>query len=366
MMFREDINNIGAVHGVKACSQCPNGQYQNVDSTGCQTNCSQGQYFVQTSSGGMMTLQPSPTTAKCVLCVPGRYQDEDGFQTSCKACPSGMGQNDMGQTACKSCPAGREAVNGRCLLCSPGRYQEQSEQQSSDTTLCKSCPDGQYQNENGKTGCKSDCHTGSKIIDKTNCQISQPGQYMNSVGTIESCDYNIGQYQDSTNQSSCKTCPSGYYPNHVSMPTSCLYCESDKLYVDGIVGDVPQVCCVQNFELIPAHWELVSGRIEWRKDYHRFVPNFIYDNGACRESCDFLKFKFNEQCACNQSSQHCSDFKERYKTWCYCDVPESLTPIETKPETNNVYQIGANQIGANIINFGINDTTVLSHTNIIN
>ena len=107
MMFREDINNIGAVHGVKACSQCPNGQYQNVDSTGCQTNCSQGQYFVQTSSGGMMTLQPSPTTAKCVLCVPGRYQDEDGFQTSCKACPSGMGQNDMGQTACKSCPGPR-------------------------------------------------------------------------------------------------------------------------------------------------------------------------------------------------------------------------------------------------------------------
>ena len=155
------------------------------------------------------------------------------------------------------------------------------------------------------------------------------------------------------------------------MPTSCLYCGPNK----HAPGNVPDVCCDadENFEQIL--WELVSGRMEWREDYYRFVPNIIYDNG-CRESCDFLKFKFNEQCACKQSSSECRNLKERYKTWCYCDVPESLTPIETKPETNNVYQIGANQIGANqiganqiganIINFGINDTTVLSPTNIIN
>ena len=161
------------------------------------------------------------SAAKCSV---GTFQDEIvryfGSVTQpykCKSCGGGSYQNEIGQVACKLCPHGWESYSPYkecellegchrgtyvshimpnpvlyiCQKCSPGYYQD--EHTKIQTTQCKRCNEGQYQNSIGSTKCSDQCFRGFRIKGRESCEHCVPGQFSN---------------QD--HQHSCKLCPQGY------------------------------------------------------------------------------------------------------------------------------------------------------------
>lgn len=138
------------------CGNCPYGEYNNM------------------------------SNGQCIKCPKGFYQDEEK-QTSCKKCPTGSTTLSVGSVAASDCKA----------LCDKGSY-------SKDGLMpldgCAKCPQGSFQDLNGKTSCKicpgrgetpgsgtteaSKCYVNARITNVT--PASQ--EYVGSVGdnvTIE-------------------------------------------------------------------------------------------------------------------------------------------------------------------------------------
>ena len=185
------------------CNGCPAGKKVKSDRTGCEA-CPTGQ-----GNGG------NGTNLTCTPCSPGSYSqgyDESGNKTSditliksrkCVSCPDGKVSRSSGlsgcipcilplvpnsarteciQTACppedntyfdstrescELCALGEkpnERTNG-CQNCPAGTY-------GSSRSVCTECPDGEYQDEEGRTACKT-LEDGYKFIEIGGYKINQ-------------------------------------------------------------------------------------------------------------------------------------------------------------------------------------------------
>ncbi len=146
------------------CSSCSPGQYQNKIRQASCLDCPKGYY--------------TSTTVTCIACGYSKFNDMNGMpdEKDCKDCPSGQygeGKGAPSISDCKSCPLGKvpdkNSVPHRCATCSRGRY--------SNTTECKDCASGQYQEQESQTSCMK-------------CQR--------------------GRFQEGTNHNECKHCPGAW------------------------------------------------------------------------------------------------------------------------------------------------------------
>jgi len=112
--------------------------------------------------------------AKCVDCIPGQFQDQEGNE-SCIKCASGHQFN-------ASIAIGISASN--CVACDKGQHQPEK-----GSTFCLPCLTGTFQNVTGSSSCQD-------------CPIGFSNGATNEEEHCTRCPK--GTFQDAIKQSNCK------------------------------------------------------------------------------------------------------------------------------------------------------------------
>ena len=172
------------------------------------------------AAGEKITGNNATAAGTCEACLSGRFQDlVDHRESACKAYDQCWNETGM---ALLSVP--HAAANVDCTPCPTGKFQTQTLSHVAPQLGCKDCPSGFFQNEEGQDSCDNQptCGPGERISDLSvvtaaaQCIACSAGTYRGVNETEhrhEQCqDCATGQYQDATNQSSCKVhalCPVG-------------------------------------------------------------------------------------------------------------------------------------------------------------
>lgn len=208
---------------------------------GCSISCPAGQYAASCVDGGWNGPFPNPPVASCADC-PAGYYDHKPDQTcdGCSQCASGE-FSSAGATGCStcssSCLSGEQATE--CSVsadmtcnCPAGSYGSSASFPASTANACTSCGENQYQDEAGKTTCKScdTCpsgqalHTACSTTTNTKCQCDVgyagfAGGFLFGAQSCSPCGANMYQYN--TGQATCKSCPSNSVRSEGSDATKC-------------------------------------------------------------------------------------------------------------------------------------------------
>ena len=153
--------------GIK-CTSCPTEiEHSSFDVSSKTCQCVTG--YVKSGSSCVCNVgyhKQSTTSTTCVECSTGKFQNTIGSST-CTDCPIGWKSSVDGSTTCVECSTGKfqnTIGSSTCTDCQVGKYQDQRRQGS-----CKICEGSgfatkllyptrspsNYQNEKGKSGCKS-------------------------------------------------------------------------------------------------------------------------------------------------------------------------------------------------------------------
>lgn len=201
------------------CVACSPGSFSLLGQTQCQL-CGLGQY------------QPSSGASNCIACSTGQYQNTHG-QSTCKQCLAGFYQEMHGQGACHACTVGQyaeEMASTQCVACPSGMRTVQNQAQSLSecvacpagskavSGMCLPCSEGYFQDEEGRTACKS-CPQGH--ISSVGATASNQCFSLDGMQT-----YVFGMRPDSKSvQKYDKTCE--IRPNSMLLCPSCS-CDSDS------------------------------------------------------------------------------------------------------------------------------------------
>jgi hypothetical protein len=232
---------------MEACEDCVVGMFSVGADNPC-VDCRPGYYSEPAMEKSRCKVCPSGTygdeygatnSSFCKVCPPARYQPAEAatnvtfciecpvgqigilpgqstLEVSCSACepvtgairrtkpgtnPTEMYQNEQGRSACKSCPVGRDA--------NPAR------------TACNGCDAGEFANVTGRVEGEYTCvrcpvgfkNAGRKTLEqvKTKCDECQKGEYTNRFLNIVCLDCPSGWYADQKASTECKKCEAGYY-----------------------------------------------------------------------------------------------------------------------------------------------------------
>ncbi len=247
LLFKKNVNNTES-YETTACNDCPRGKYSTVlaaENIGRCTNCvpgsngnvahlpteeceecGPGKYsdapwlenrtlaqchdcpagYHGASGSTSTTTNPIPRSF-CFPCVPGFFGNESGMdactpsppntftnmsaQTAPKSCARGEWSNER-STVCVPCIAGRAAFgdDGHCLSCPRGWYRDASDE---DSSQCKGCQAGYYQNE----------------TESAMCLPCQPGKYSRTSAMALCLSCPKGFLQSGQGQKYCEEIPSG-------------------------------------------------------------------------------------------------------------------------------------------------------------
>ncbi len=143
------------------------------------------------------------TKKQCLICtktcLSNQYLDRDNC--NCVSCPNNCEScNELG---CNRCKAGYQKKDGACEACQSGYY-------SLEGGTCQKCPKGSMANS---------------AISATGCIQCPLGTYQDETGktSCKSCS-GSNQYQDGIGQSICKTCGVNSIPNsnHTGCNSTCV------------------------------------------------------------------------------------------------------------------------------------------------
>jgi hypothetical protein len=159
----------GANADVYMCRPCAGGTYSAADSQSC-TPCAAGTYSVGTGNTGC-TICPANTYSSmgatgCTGCPADSTTLGQIGRTSSNDCKCSAGYYKDGAGNCTACPVGYRCPDGIAIKCPAGQYQNEV-----GKSTCKTCPAGQYQDAIGQASCKS-CSNLAARPDRTRC--SQP------------------------------------------------------------------------------------------------------------------------------------------------------------------------------------------------
>ena len=165
----------------------------------------------------------------CKACLKGQYREVDDPNTSsCKNCGKGFYQDSEGQALCLPClpgEFGNETGMQSCHKCDIGRVSRKP-----NASLCEDCDPGKSSDTEGSAKCTS-CGAGkySKITGG-DCKACLKGRYrVGGDGDPKSCDAcAMGFYQDSEGQASCLPCLPGEFGNETGMQ-SCHICDIGRV-----------------------------------------------------------------------------------------------------------------------------------------
>ena len=203
------------------CKSCPTG-FQSNNSISC-SECVKGKQFTS-------------KTEACTICLAGTYQDQNNAAPAvCDDCPAGRYLIDTAtseaehdaQTDCLFCDKGKQftSMTTSCTICDAGMYQDQQDTpltvckscptgfQSTNSTYCSECVNGQYQNEETQISCKT-CSKGTFATDlrSVNCQDCAAGLYQDQAPAIAYRCQSCGKGENSPSKNrSCVNCAIGRY-----------------------------------------------------------------------------------------------------------------------------------------------------------
>jgi hypothetical protein len=229
------------------CKKCTKGRYgdEAASYTPCK-NCPVGR------------SQNIKGQAMCIACPSGKFSNETG-EEKCKNCPEGYyrahdtdnNNNKVMTSNCSSCPEGwYQNIGGQsaCILCGTGQYQNRYE---TGGKTCRNCPKGMYQDQMGKENCTS-CQPGMYQDDEggNRCNKCAVGRFASKEHstTCEKCEY--GKYSREESSEKCKTCDKFKVPNQQSSecvtptwktPSSC----SKDEYLDDSSSDPFKHKCIK-------------------------------------------------------------------------------------------------------------------------
>ncbi len=187
------------------------------------------------------------------VCNMGYYFD--GIKT-CKPCPKGQYQDEVGKMFCKDSPIGayvdhEAAMN--YIQCPEGYYQNQIKQIN-----CIVCPKGQYQNLKGQAACK-DC---------------QAGYWQDTVGSVTCKSCNSGEWSG-IGASECYQCGiGGDCPNSSSNSSSQSGLEQFEGYMDGCQKGYFKTSSGNCKKYRPGVVDYVSARVT---EYERCSSAYYWD-----------------------------------------------------------------------------------------
>ena len=211
-----------------SCSPCPSLHYQDQYGQSACVACSTCDAGKRVGSGTGCGSTQAENNRNCDDCSPGQYSTNQN-EASCSACPGAEFQDEYGKTDCKSCTT---CSTGTSVTAGTGCG---SAQKTTDRT-CTDCSPGLYNDQLGRQVCKS-CPAGTSTngvyqsdgLD--DCIDCVAGKYTTSTGTANCHSCNTGKYGDQTartsESTSCTPCAVGYYANGYAM-TSCTECTKGK------------------------------------------------------------------------------------------------------------------------------------------
>ncbi|UMM36712.1 hypothetical protein L5515_008753 [Caenorhabditis briggsae] len=151
-------------------------------------------------------------TDKCRLCTPGTFYDE--FDEKCVPCPRGEFQDEHGRTICKTCPDSTTTVGAgtqkkeQCIhVCPPGYFYDTA------SKMCETCGLRGYQPNSGQDRCIL-CPEGTVPI------------YQNSTTIAHCLDKCRAGMQRSSDGSTCEPCPIGSFKSAEDMV--CMMCPTGR------------------------------------------------------------------------------------------------------------------------------------------
>ena len=186
--------------GASHCSPCDSGTYDddNLATTQCIA-CGAG-YETQSAEG----TQVNSGATDCEKCPIGNNDFDSDSSTACVPCGAGTFAMTIGKTSCDVCDPGYNTIDGNgdvvnigaeaCIMCEVGSYS------TNPIVECIKCSKETYQDEQGKTSCKS-CGNGHETNFAQTCTICERGS--------TSCHHCVaGEYDhDMDSSSGCKGCP---------------------------------------------------------------------------------------------------------------------------------------------------------------
>ena len=174
--------------------------------------------------------ETSEAYTQCYDCPPGRASE--GAQGQCTNCKNGYYQDEHGKSQCKSCPSGKITPNVDHL------WSERQSDRNTGYYRCTDCPiHTQAQTEDGSPVGDMDNYVSSG---GNRCIRCAPGSDNHNGGQCDWCA--AGMYRDVNTvsnvdaENACKNCPTGKHSSATATPEGTLADNSATQYTTDIVG----------------------------------------------------------------------------------------------------------------------------------
>ncbi len=211
---------------------CLPGSFSNATNLASASECTLSEPGFYASTGSVSqspcakgTFNHASRSGSCEQCPAGKYQGSVG-QTACSTCPSGsyceVGstahikcdagtfQDEAGQSSCSACPSGFACAAGASLpiLCLAGSKANAA----SNASVCVLCLAGEYQDQTQQTSCRA-CEAGYSCAQgATHMTPCAKGSFTSASMLKDVCEPCIaGEFQLSERQTACSPCPAGSY-----------------------------------------------------------------------------------------------------------------------------------------------------------
>ena len=174
------------------CTECPVGSFCR-DNT--RTLCSAGEYM---PFKGFTFCIECPVQAKCATAGLSDYTD----------CTHNSEWSEPGSNSCTSCELNHECFVGYSVPCKSNYYSATGDFE------CHMCPEGKScntANPNNQANCNSGTYSPAGSM---NCYVCPKGHMCPQDKMARPVPCRPGQFQSSTQQTSCSTCANGYFSNY--------------------------------------------------------------------------------------------------------------------------------------------------------
>jgi len=214
------------------CSECSDGTYAPEGSTGCETctTCNPGHFITEACTNS--------TDTQCGECDAGYYQGNSN-EESCTECTEGVNWSEEGATECET-----------CTVCQPGHYVSRNCTTIIDTQ-CTECLSGTYATDTDELECLTcEAETWSRAgaSECETCSTCQPGFYFSVDCTVNNdrrctqCE--AGTYSSSTDEAECTPCEAGTTWSFAgaSSCNQCVTCQPGFYVMEECDVAQPRIC----------------------------------------------------------------------------------------------------------------------------
>jgi len=233
----------------RKCTNCPPGSYTSTTDQSSCTDCGDGEWAIEGSTG----------CETCTTCNPGHYISEactNATDTQCSECDAGYYAGSSNEESCTECTEGVNwSEDGAtecetCTVCQPGHYITRNCTTIIDTQ-CTECLSGTYATDTDELECLTCADETWSLAGASECETCttcQPGFYASVDCTVNNdrrcTECPAGTYSSTTDVSECTACESGTTWSFAGASSciDCVTCQPGFHVLIDCDDDTPRVC----------------------------------------------------------------------------------------------------------------------------